>query len=161
MSTITVDFKARRRAAPLTRTPPPPTPTLTTPAVAWWTCPYWCSGGNNCYGGDTLDFGRGSTVTTSRSHHGAVLAEQVVDLDGDYVDVYVGLLAIEDPNEGFTDGVFVVAQVDVTTGDLDALARIRDAVDAAIYHARQELPQITRPLPYAGGGRGSSPLEAS
>ncbi len=159
MTATVLEFRPRtaRGPAPIIRTSlREPAPRIV-PADITWHCPVWCT---DCTGGERFDFGRGLGAPTSRSHRGQILAEQVTDLDGELVDVYVGLLAVEDPDEGFTDGVFVVAQVDVITGDLDALARIADAIQAAIHHARQELPTVTR-SPLHGGGRASTPLASA
>ncbi len=38
----------------------------------WWTCPTWCAGGDDCYGGDTFTFGD-RTVVTNRMHQGALV----------------------------------------------------------------------------------------
>lgn len=106
----------------------------------WWSHPRWCAEGDNCYGGDVIDFGSGSTVTTSRHHHGVLLATSVYDIDGTQVDVRIEIEAVEDPNEGFIDGPFV--NIDMPHGmltDADSAERIANAMLAAVAAARQPL----------------------
>ncbi len=143
--------------APITHTGP--VGRIVPPTIAWWTCPHWCQP-DLCDGGDNYDFARG-LMPSPRSHRGVIYTEQIPDLDGE-ATVRIELIALESPT-GFTDGVHIKVDTDdVITGDLDALARIADAIQAAIHHARQELPATSpRSLPYAGGGRASNPLEAS
>lgn len=113
------------------------------PTPAWWTCPAWCSGGDNCFGGETLDLGNG-TVTTSRMHHAVVLAETVPDADGGTIDVRVEVTAVEDPDEGFVEAPAVMVNVDGLTTDPDTAERIAAAILAAVAAARQPLSVTAR-----------------
>lgn len=161
MTAQVLEFRPRtqRGPAPVIRTRLPE-PRIVPAVSPFWHCPAWC---DTCTGGEQFDFddGNGLGAATSRSHRGTVHAEQVIDLDGDHVEARVELIAIEDPDLGFVDGAFVAVQADVTTPDLDALARIRDAIDAAIDHARRPLPATSTRSPSEGGDRASTPREAS
>ncbi|GAA1550592.1 hypothetical protein GCM10009827_084080 [Dactylosporangium maewongense] len=119
--------------------PLPPAHPLIVPTTPWHHCPPWCSQGDNCYGGEFLDFGDGHPVRlTSRHHHGVILAEQVCDIDGTAVDVRIEVEAVEDPDQGFMDGAFV--NIDMPHGmvtDADSAERIANAMLAAVAAARQ------------------------
>lgn len=121
------------------------------PTPAWWTCPAWCSGGDHCSGGDTLDLGNDHTITTSRMHHGVVLAETILDADGGTVDVRVEVTAVEDPDDGFVDGSSVVVAVDNLITDPDTAEQIATAILAAASAARQPLPVVRRQVFDAAG----------
>lgn len=130
-----------RTAAPLIRTPMSPAPRMVMPAVSWWTCPDWCIDAE-CRGGAAYDFGRGPGSLSSRTHHGVIHTEQVLDLNGGHADIRVEVTAIEEPDEGYVDSTYVDIQVDTVTNDLDAAERIAHAILAAVHHARQPLPAV-------------------
>ncbi len=70
-------------------------------AADWPPCPTWCAGGDDCYGGDTFDFGDSRTVTTNRMHTGT-LADITTDVFDGAPPQRLRLLAerCDDPTSG-------------------------------------------------------------
>lgn len=126
-------------AEPATRSVPQPTFVDIAP---WWVCPPWCDKGDNCYGGEALNFGGQPATVTHRHHAKSVLVDTVDDIDGGTTDVSVEVEAVEDPTDGFIDGALVTLSVPLTTVDADTAERIANAILAAVAAARQPLPAV-------------------
>ncbi|MEV8510810.1 hypothetical protein [Dactylosporangium sp. NPDC051484] len=126
------------------RTPSPsPQGTIIAPTTAWWHCPAWCSGDDDCTGGEIYVSGAGGQTPFSRGHHGVLLAEEVQHLDGGMVDVRVEVSAYEDRIEGYVEPPSVdvcAGDLDLKTFDLDAAERIAHAILDAVAAARTALP---------------------
>ncbi|GAA0719667.1 hypothetical protein Drose_05970 [Dactylosporangium roseum] len=112
---------------------------------AWWTCPTWCNGGDDCYGGETIRFPNGGEIVTSRHHAGVIWSDTVHDIDGSPIDVRVEVAAIEDADDGFIDGTVVDITVSTVTTDPGTVEKLADALRAAARVARQPLPTSPRP----------------
>lgn len=150
MTAVLFDFASRQRIdAPPIRTHLPEL------AIPWWHCPDFCD--DTCYGGT------GPADLEGRTHFKTILGGDFTDIKaGDEAHVSIEVSAVEYDGTGYETPTAVSVEVDGHAAYMSAddAEQVANAILTAVAIARQPLPTITR-SPLQGGGRASTPLQAS